>query len=417
LLAFCNVAQCWDTIFVLFLKLKQLADKNRKIPISKLLSLLPDEELNKIAKRTKVNYYVKVLDGKSIFYLILYALVECQRNSLRTMEDIFNSPQFKFLFNLDTSQTIRHSSISERLSIINVEFFQQAYELTYDYFSTYFNLLQREKAKLVRIDSSMVAEAANKLLEGMNIGRKKDGKKQIKYTFAFDGQLPCMAKIFTSRQCLSEDITIPQVVFDYARKDQNAIFTFDRGVSKREVYRKLSNQGTGFVTRLNPGAKFKLVRELEDGQNRIVGSLELLKDIEVQLTKNRKEYRKFGEETFRLIITCHPEDGTEYWFLTNLFDIDVEEALEYYKKRWDIEVFFRFLKQELNFSHITSTSPNGIAVMMYMTMITAMLVLVYKKLNNVGYKTAVRRISLEINELIIKMIVEHCGGDPSLVFR
>jgi len=263
----------------------------------------------------------------------------------------------------------------------------------------------------------MVAEAANKLIDGMNIGRKKDGKKQIKYTVAFDGNFPCMTRIFTNRQCLSEETTIPQVVFDYAKKDKSAIFTFDRGVSKREVYRKLSNQGTGFVTRLNPGAKFKLVRELEDGKNRPVGSLGLIRDIEVQLTKNRKEYRKFSEETFRLIITRHPEDGTEYWFLTNLFDIDVEEVLQYYKKRWDIEVFFRFLKQELNFSHITSTNPNGIAVMMYMTMITAMMVLIYKKLNNVGYKTAVRRFSLELNELIIKMIVKHCGGDPSLVFR
>jgi hypothetical protein len=414
---FCNVAQCSDTIFVLFLKLKQLADKNRKISITELLSLLPDEELNKIAKRTRVNYYVKVLDGKSIFYLILYALIECQRNSLRTMEDIFNSPQFKFLFNLDSSQTIRHSSISERLSIINIEFFQQAYELTYNYFSTYYTRFQRENARLIRVDSTMVAEAANKLLDGMNVGRKKDGKKQIKFTVAFDGELPCLSKIFTNRQCISENITIPQVVFDYARKDKNAIFTFDRGVNKREVFRKLSNQGTCFITRLNPGAKFKLVKELEDGKNRQVGSLELLRDIEVQLTKNRKEHWIYPEETFRLIITRHPEDGTEYWFLTNLFDINVEEALLYYKKRWDIEVFFRFLKQELNFSHITSTNPNGIAVLMYMTMITAMLVLVYKKLNNVGYKTAVRRISLELNELIIKMIVEHCGGDPSLVFR
>lgn len=395
----------------------ELKGKQTKISVSELLSLLPDEELNKIARRTRVNYYVKVLDGKSIFCLILYALVECQRNSLRTMEDIFNSPQFKFLFNLDSSQTVRHSSISERLSVINIEFFQQAYDLTYKYFSTYYNRIQRENARLIRVDSSMVAEAANKLIDGMNIGRKKDGKKQIKYTVAFDGDLPCMTKIFTNRQCLSEDTTIPQVVFDYARKDKSAIFTFDRGVSKREVYRKLSNQGTGFVTRLNPGAKFRLVRELEDGNNRAVNSLELIRDIEVQLTKNRKEYRKFSDETFRLILTRHPEDGTEYWFLTNLFNIDVEEVLQYYKKRWDIEVFFRFLKQELNFSHITSTNPNGIAVMMYMTMITAMMVLIYKKLNNVGYKTAVRRISLELNELIIKMIVKHCGGDPSLVFR
>ena len=395
----------------------ELTGKQTKILVTELLSLLPDEELNKIARQTKVNYYVKVLDGKSIFCLILYALVECQRNSLRTMEDIFNSPQFKFLFNLDLSQTVRHSSISERLSVINIEFFQQAYDLTYKYFSTYYNRIQRENARLIRVDSSMVAEAANKLIDGMNIGRKKDGKKQIKYTVAFDGDLPCMTKIFTNRQCLSEDTTIPQVVFDYARKDKSAIFTFDRGEGKRETFRRLSQQGTSFITRINPRAKYKLVRELEDGNNRLVGSLELIKELEVQLPKNRKEHWVFPEETFRLTITRHPEDGTEYWFLTNLFDIDVEEVLQYYKKRWDIEVFFRFLKQELNFSHITSTNPNGIAVMMYMTMITAMMVLIYKKLNNVGYKTAVRRISLELNELIIKMIVKHCGGDPSLVFR
>lgn len=394
-----------------------MTGKQAKISVTELLSLLPDEELNKIARRTKVNYYVKVLDGKSIFCLILYALVECQRNSLRTMEDIFNSPQFKFLFNLDATQTVRHSSISERLSVINIEFFQQAYELTYEYFSTYYNRIQRENVRLIRVDSSMVAEAANKLIEGMNIGRKKDGKKQIKYTVAFDGDLPCMTKIFTNRQCLSEDITIPQVVFDYARKDKSAIFTFDRGVGKRETFCRLSQQGTSFVTRINPKAKYKLVRELENGNNRLVGSLELIKELEVQLPKNRKEHWVFPEETFRLTITRHPEDGTEYWFLTNLFEIGVEEVLQYYKKRWDIEVFFRFLKQELNFSHITSTNPNGIAVMMYMTMITAMMVLIYKKLNNIGYKTAVRRISLELNELIIKMIVKHCGGDPSLVFR
>jgi len=411
---------CRPSASCIFLPLNpqvKLQRKNKKILISELLSLLPDKELNKIAKATKVDYYVKVLDGKSVFYLILYALIECQRNSLRTMEDIFNSPQFKFLFNLDASQTVRHSSISDRLSVINIEFFRKAYELTYDYFSKYFNQDQREKQKLIRVDSSMVAEASNKLLEGMNVGRKKDGKKQIKYTVAFDGELPCMSQIFTNKSNLSEDKSIPKVVFDYAARDKSAIFTFDRGVSKREVFRQLSQQETGFICRLNPGAKFKLVEELGDGKNKLTGSLELIKDIKVQLTKSRKEHWKYCEEPFRLIITRHKDDGTEYWFVSNLFDISVEQILENYKKRWDIEVFFRFLKQELNFSHITSTNPNGIAVMMYMTMITAMLVLVYKKVNNIGYKTAVRRMSLELNELIIKMIVKQCGGDPSLVFR
>jgi hypothetical protein len=56
-------------------------------------------------------------------------------------------------------------------------------------------------------------------------------------------------------------------------------------------------------------------------------------------------------------------------------------------------------------------------VMLYMTMITSMLVLIYKRINQIGYKTAVRRIAFELNELIIKLVVKQCGGDPSLVFR
>jgi hypothetical protein len=127
-----------------------LSSNSKKISIIQLLSILPNEELNKIAVKTNVNYYVKVLDGKSIFYLILYALVECRRNNLRTMEDIFNSPQFKFLFNLNTDKTVKYNSISERLSVINVDFFRQAYDLTYKYFSTYFDEQEQEKLKLIR---------------------------------------------------------------------------------------------------------------------------------------------------------------------------------------------------------------------------------------------------------------------------
>ena len=85
------------------------------IPVIDLLSLIPVEELDRIAERTNVNRYVKVLDGQSIFYLFLYALVECQRNSLRTMEDIFNSAAFKFLFNLPVGKTVKYNSISTRL--------------------------------------------------------------------------------------------------------------------------------------------------------------------------------------------------------------------------------------------------------------------------------------------------------------
>jgi hypothetical protein len=395
--------------------LRRMKADTQKISIIQLLSLIPDEGIRKIAKRTKVDYYAKILDGKSLLCLILYSLIESQRNSLRTMEDIFNSSAFKFLFNLDSTKKVKYNSISERLSVINIDFFKKTYELIHSQFSKYYTEEEIENLHLIRVDSTMVAEAANKLKKGMNIGRKKDGKKQVKYTIAYDGRYPCMSELFTEKNYLSEDLAIPKIVYQHAEKNTNSVFLFDRGVTKRQFYCTLNQKSTFFVTRLKDQFRHRVINQTEDGQNRPVGTLELISDQVIQLGVPNSN--KFLEDQFRLIISINPKTKITYYFLTNLFDLEAEEILAYYKKRWDIEVFFRFLKQELNFSHITSTSENGMMVMMYMTMIASMLVLTYKRINKVGYKTAVRRISFELNEFIIKLIVKECGGDPSLVFR
>lgn len=159
---------------------------NTSVSIVQLLSVVPEEDIRKIAKKTKVDYYSKILDGKSLLYLLLYSLIESQRNSLRTMEDIFNSSSFKFLFNLDSSKKVKYNSISERLSVINIDFFRKVYDTIYDQFCKYYRVEEIEKLNLIRVDSTLVAEAANKLKRGMNIGKKIDGKKQVKYTIAYD---------------------------------------------------------------------------------------------------------------------------------------------------------------------------------------------------------------------------------------
>jgi hypothetical protein len=301
-----------------------MKSETNKISIIQLLALIPDEDIRKIAKNTHVDY-TKILDGKSLLFLILYSLIECQRNSLRTMEDIFNSSSFKFLFNLDSKQKVRYSSISERLSVINIDFFKKSYELIYNQFSQYYSEEEIENLKLVRVDSTLVAEAANKLLKGMNIGKKKDGKKQVKFTVAYDGEYPCMSELFTDKRYLSEDLAIPQVVYKYAEKNKNSVFVFDRGVAKREVFCNLDHQDTYFVTRLKDKFRYRIIKEIEDGKNRSIGSLELISDQVIQLGKPNS--KQFLEDSFRLIIAINPKTKTTYYFLTNLFYKKAEEIL------------------------------------------------------------------------------------------
>lgn len=144
-------------------------------------------------------------------------------------------------------------------------------------------------------------------------------------------------------------------------------------------------------------------------------SLSIASDAEVNLYYEQKRLLK---EPFRLIKALSKKTNETLLFLTNISvaDLSAVEITEVYKKRWDIEVFFKFIKQHLHFKHFLNYSENGIKVMMYMTMIAALLLLLYKKLNKIeGYKIAKYLFAEELNMGIIKEIVIFCGGDPSKI--
>jgi hypothetical protein len=67
-------------------------EEKQKICVPDLLRLIPDEQLSRLAGETKVDYCTKVLYGRSMFYLLLYALLQTEHTSQRTPEDIFRGP-------------------------------------------------------------------------------------------------------------------------------------------------------------------------------------------------------------------------------------------------------------------------------------------------------------------------------------
>ena len=100
-------------------------------------------------------------------------------------------------------------------------------------------------------------------------------------------------------------------------------------------------------------------------------------------------------------------------FVTNIKDTTAQHITDIYKKRWDIEVFFKFLKQVLNFNHLTNRSENGIQVMLYVTMIAAILLEAYKKTNKLtGFKIPMQLLDQDLEKEITKSIVILCGGNP-----
>jgi len=391
--------------------------KEDGIGVEDLLKLIPEELLLDLAKETNVDYQVKKLYGRNIFNLLLYALVEKERIGLRGLEDLYGSRTFKTIFNLPAStKSAKYNSFSARLAKMNVQFFEQAYESVYEQCSQlYDESVLSLKHKITRVDSTMVCQNACKLEEGMNVGAKKNGKKQIKYTISLTNMFPSSVEVFTQQSCISENVTIPKAILKVIDKHQDNVFVFDRGVSRRDVFCELDKNDCSFVTRLHVNARHVVIEDLKLPSGLVVGNLTILKDQRVYLYKTGTHV---VEHPFRLIQT-KSDKNVQYWFLTNRFDLTLEEIIMIYKKRWDIEVFFRFLKQELNFSHLISVNKNGIKIILYMTLIVSMLILIYKRINGFGYKTAKRRFSIELDDIrfdemktmVIKMI------NPNTVFR
>lgn len=92
------------------------------------------------------------------------------------------------------------------------------------------------------------------------------------------------------------------------------------------------------------------------------------------------------------------------------------EVAHIYKERWQIEVFFKFIKQQLNFSHLLSRDENGIRNVLYLTLISSILLTVFKNTNNYrGYKIPKIKFANQLETLLIEDIVTLCGGNPQLI--
>jgi hypothetical protein len=389
-----------------------LTRSSDNITAKDLLGLIPEDKFASIIEDTKVDYQVKKLFGRSMFYLLLYGLLEGSHTSLRSLAELFNSYRFKVIFHLLKDVKTKFNSISDRLSTMNVDFFREVYELLYKEFSNYYNHTEGIKYNITRVDSTMVTEASNKLKSGMVVGPKgKDGPKRIKFTMSLTNLLPSSIEIYTDQKFLSEDKAIPLAIHRHLDKRSDNVFVFDRGVSSRAAFNKLDDSSLCFVTRVNPNCRHEIISSTTISETRI-GNLDVKSDQRVILFD--KHNKKSNE--FRLIKTVD-EEGKPLWFISNLFEDEIDTIIKIYKKRWDIEVYFRFLKQELNLKHFISTSINGIQIILYMTMILSMLVLMYKKANGYGYREAKRKLYYEVDELFAVLLAVILGGDPNLVFR
>lgn len=372
--------------------------------VDELLKLIPSNTFDDLAVETKVDFQVKKLTGETMFKLILFSMLNTDKMSLRVMETFLSSAKFKLFSEQDLDS--RFNSIRDRICTINADYFEKLFDII---FTTYNKALKEEKS-LSKADSTYISIAASLFSIGMLNGTASYGKKHVKYSVNLKGSLPCNIKVYTEQSFVSEDFALTDLI-ETTNASEGAIVVFDRGLQSRKSFDNFSNKSKLFVGRGKPQNKIEVVSVLKINAKPKESTVTITNDGIGYLSAKRGVKTK---NQFRLIKAIIDSTKEEICFVTTILDLDAYLIAAFYKQRWEIELFFKFIKQNLNVKHLVSRNINGIKVMIYMTMILAILILAYKKLNKIiGYKIAKLKFEIDLDNTIIKEIVLLCGGNPA----
>ncbi len=221
----------------------------------------------------------------------------------------------------------------------------------------------RFKNKLLSLDSSII-DLSVSLFDWAKFRRTK-GAIKLHLLLDHDGYLPSFAWITEGKR---SDVKVAQGL----KFDPGTIIVYDRGYNDYSLFAQWTAQGVFFVTRMKDNALYEVVGERDVPQNR-----HILKDELIQLTGLKAEEK--CPYPLRRIEVYVPETNEILVFLTNNPDLGATTIAAVYKDRWQIEIFFKILKQNLKIKTFVGTSANAVKIQIW-TALIAMLILRYLQL-------------------------------------
>jgi len=242
------------------------------------------------------------------------------------------------------------------------------------YEKVFFNLLEtcrqqvkgkkkfRFKNKWVSLDSTTM-DLCLSMYDWAKFRRAK-GAVKLHLVLDHDGYLPCFAHI-TDGKC--HDVKVAHTL----RFESGTIVVDDRGYNDYKLFSKWTEQGVYFVTRMKDNAVYEVTETREIPQNRSILSDEI-----IQLTG---EAGKKCPCLLRRVTYYNADKDETFVYLTNHLKLGATTIVSIYKDRWQMELFFKALKQNLKIKTFVGTSANAVKIQIW-TALIVMLMLRYLQL-------------------------------------
>lgn len=331
---------------------------------SQILKLIPRSDFERIVKNTGAEYRAKGLSSWSQFVAMLFCQLG-RAHSLREIEGGLKSCEGK-LAHLGIEAPAR-SSLSYANGHRPWELFEQVFYGLFQIVSTKVVCKKkfRFKNKLVSLDSTVI-DLCLSMYDWAKFRRTK-GAVKLHLVLDHDGYLPCFGlitegKVHDVKAAWQMDFAPGTVVVD------------DRGYNDYRLFAEWTDSGVYFVTRMKDNAQFEVVEEHTTPQHR-----NILKDQTIRLTGTGAQDK--CPHLLRRVEAVREDTGGILVFLTNHHGLGASTIAAIYKDRWQIELFFKALKQNLKIKTFIGTSANAVKTQIW-TALISMLLLRYLQLSS-----------------------------------
>lgn len=326
--------------------------------MNQLFNLIPRHVFEKSVKMYKSDRYSQHFKSWHQFLLLLYA----QGTGKVTLRDIESGLllQRNKLYHLGLN-SVKRSTFADSLKKRDYRLFE---DLFYGLLDRVQALAPKHKFKFKNPLYSLDASFIDLCLSSFDWAKYRTTKGAIKLHVGLDhrGYLPNFCTITEGNKHelpIFKKSLIPE---------PDSIYCFDKGFLDFKWFYSLHKAGCYFVTRTKKNHCFYTSR-----QHKSIKNKHILRDDVVQYLVANNEESKYPEQ-LRLVEFKDPETNIIYQYFTNNFKLAASTIAEIYKQRWQIEIFFRWIKQNLKVKTFIGTSKNAVLSQVWVAMIYYLLV-------------------------------------------
>ncbi len=334
---------------------------------SQVLQFIPRHEFQKAVDHYSGDKRTRTLKCWGQFVTLLFGQIT-GHSSLRSMITAINT-QTRFLYHLGM-ESVKRTTLSDANEKRTPNFLEEIFYKLLSRTQRYAPKHKfRFKGKILAMDSTTINLCLN-LCPWAGFHHNK-GAMKIHTAIDLDGNLPDFM------------VMTPAKVHDVqvARRKaflKGTTILMDRAYSDFGWLYQLEEQGSFFVTRLKDNIKYK-VRECFE-KNKAKG---IKADQEIRLTGQTTKEKY--PTTLRRISYRDPETNKRYVFITNRFDLAAKTICDLYKARWEVELFFKTLKGQLQVDKFVGTSVNAVLWQAWTAMIAYLLISLIRFLNKIKW--------------------------------